>query len=307
MIFACRPKNALYGQNCSVRHPLTTFRAHVYRFPIVGGYDYNMSDITVVLTSCRRHDLLVKTLESFFGTNDYPIAEFIVIEDSDLASVESIRERFPDQPLRFIMNGTNIGQLRSIDRAYAEVKTPYILHLEDDWEFPVGGILARAVEILKRERDVYLVQLRTDADMPDNVRRIPEMRDLGYRKIAPTAHHVWHSFTFNPSLKRLADYQMLPSGYAGFANEAEISLHYKKQGAIMAWLSGTGVGHIGWGRSNFGFRPQKGLKGVWQRVCRFLSLATIRKWRRSLGRRAAHLRRLLWNRPIERRPSEDMS
>jgi hypothetical protein len=41
------------------------------------------SDVTLVLTSCGRQDLLERTLDSFFVYNTYPIREFIVIEDGD--------------------------------------------------------------------------------------------------------------------------------------------------------------------------------------------------------------------------------
>lgn len=251
-----------------------------------------MSEVTVVLTSCRRHDLLVKSLESFFATNDYPIAEFIIIEDSDESPEPLLLERFPDQPLRVIVNQVNLGQNPSIDRAYAEVRTSLILHLEDDWEFPVPGIVGRAVDVLQTDPAVYLVQLRADTDMPENLRALPELAP-GYRRIPPTAHHVWHTFTFNPSLKRLSDYQALEAGYGGFSSEAEVSLHYKSKAAVMAWLSGTGVTHIGWGRSNFEYEAKTGLAGIFQRADRFLSVETLRKWRRSVDRRVRHIRRLL--------------
>lgn len=249
-----------------------------------------MSEVTVVLTSCRRHDLLLKSLKSFFASNDYPLAEVIVIEDSDQSPEPLLREHFPREPLRIILNGANIGQHRSIDRAYAEVRTSLILHMEDDWEFPVAGIVGRAVDVLQNDRDVYLVQLRTERDMPAPMLALPEMAP-GYRKIPPLAHHVWHSFTFNPSLKRRSDYMVLPEGYAAFSSEAEISLHYKSQGAVMAWLSGTGVTHLGWGRSNFEHEVRPGLAGVLQRIGRFLSIETLRKWRRSIERRIRHLQR----------------
>lgn len=57
-----------------------------------------MSELTVVLTSCRRHDLLLKSLESFFATNDYPISEIIIIEDSEQSPEQAVLARFPDQP-----------------------------------------------------------------------------------------------------------------------------------------------------------------------------------------------------------------
>lgn len=167
-----------------------------------------MSDLTVVLTSCRRPDLLIGTLDSFFSTNDYPLREFIIIEDSDDESVWAIPARYPEQQIRVILNGINIGQHRSIDRAYSEVQTPYILHLEDDWAFPVSKVVGRGIEILKRDPQVALVQLRTDDDMPRDIRRKAQaVEDIGYWRIPPTAHRVWHSFTFNPTVKRLSCYK----------------------------------------------------------------------------------------------------
>ncbi len=260
-----------------------------------------MSDLTVVLTSCRRPDLLVATLDSFFATNDYPLHEFIIIEDSDDRTVEQIPARYPAQPIRVILNGINVGQHRSIDKAYAEVATPYILHLEDDWAFPAADVVRQGVEILKRDPQVALVQLRTDADMPRHIHRMPKVAgDIAYWRILPSAHRVWHSFTFNPTVKRLSDYRKLPHGYAGFRTEAEISLYYKDQGAMMAWLEGTGISHSGFGRSNYGSKTGLGFRGLSEKLTRFLSMATLRKWRRSVDRRVAHLKRKQRERELEK-------
>ncbi len=251
-----------------------------------------MSDLTVVLTSCRRPDLLVETLNSFFSTNDYPLHEFIIIEDSDDASVQAIPSLYPGQPIRVILNGVNIGQHRSIDKAYSEVQTPYILHLEDDWAFPASQVVGKGVEILKRDPQVALVQLRTDADMPRDIQRMPHAPgEIAYWRIPPAAHRVWHSFTFNPTVKRVSDYRKLPQGYAGFRTEADISLHYKDEGAIMASLAGTGISHSGFGRSNYGCKTGYGFRGIFEKLSRFFSMATIRKWRRSVARRVAHFKR----------------
>ncbi|CUX40651.1 MULTISPECIES: glycosyltransferase family 2 protein [Agrobacterium] len=262
------------------------------RHASLGGRIFPMSDLTVVLTSCRRPDLLVATLDAFFATNDYPLHEFIVIEDSDDASVLDVPARYPGQPIRVILNGVNLGQHRSIDKAYSQVQTPYILHLEDDWTFPVKGIVARGIEVLKQDSQVGLVQLRADEDLPAAIKKVsPAFGDPGYWKIPPAAHRVWHSFTFNPTLKRLADYRQLPNGYAGFTSEAEISLHYKDRGVIMAWLSDTKVTHLGYGRSNYGSKTPRNLAGWMQDVQRFFSTATLKKWRRSVVRRVAHAKR----------------
>ena len=42
----------------------------------------NYKEVSVVVTSCNRPDLLEKTLDSFNDFNTYPIKKFIVIDDS---------------------------------------------------------------------------------------------------------------------------------------------------------------------------------------------------------------------------------
>ena len=39
------------------------------------------SEITMVITSCGRMNLLTQTLQSFLNENDYPLKEIIVIDD----------------------------------------------------------------------------------------------------------------------------------------------------------------------------------------------------------------------------------
>jgi len=41
-----------------------------------------MEDVTAVITSCGRFDLLEETLDSFFEFNTYPIKKIIITEDS---------------------------------------------------------------------------------------------------------------------------------------------------------------------------------------------------------------------------------
>ena len=44
-------------------------------------------EVTVVLTSCNRPDLLEKTLDSFFKYNTYPITTFNIIDDSGVVGL----------------------------------------------------------------------------------------------------------------------------------------------------------------------------------------------------------------------------
>ena len=77
--------------------------------------------VSLVLTSCQRFDLLKPTLESIKRYNNFPFAQVIIIEDSDNEDVRKFVSEagFPDAQV--IVNGTQIGQMASIDKAYNKV------------------------------------------------------------------------------------------------------------------------------------------------------------------------------------------
>lgn len=243
------------------------------------------SDVTMVVTSCRRFDLLERTLRSFFSHNDYPLKEVIVIEDSDDEGIFKIAHMFPDQQIRIIFNKVNIGQSRSIDKAYAEVETPYIFHVEDDWDFTNPGVIASLKQALVAEPETLLALARTESDMQGYVRSIRTRTKNGvsYKRLYPELHFMWYTFTFNPSLKRTADYRQIAGGYSAIGNEFALNQYYKAQRRTMCWVMGQEVHHTGGhGRSNYGKQKNRLLcRGNWS------------KWSQSAQRKFWHgLRKL---------------
>ena len=90
-----------------------------------------MEDVTAVITSCGRFDLLEETLDSFFEFNTYPIKKIIITEDStEGKKLEKLISKYKDKKQNFqlIVNETRLGQLKSIDKAYREIDTKYIFH-----------------------------------------------------------------------------------------------------------------------------------------------------------------------------------
>jgi GT2 family glycosyltransferase len=120
--------------------------------------------ITVVVTSCDRHDLLRQTLESLINTIDLPIFETIVIEDGSTPKPEWLGHgRFRELGnIRWLSNETRMGQIYSIGWAYSEVKTEYVFHCEDDWNFIEQGFLKLSMDILDAHPEVITVSLRGD-------------------------------------------------------------------------------------------------------------------------------------------------
>ena len=104
------------------------------------------SDTSLVITSCRRYDLLKQTITSMQPW----IGKFsrrIVIEDSDY------RPRYFDEleakGFTVLINGSTLGQHRSIDLAYGQVDTEFIFHCEDDWEYLAEPNFRAAKHILE--------------------------------------------------------------------------------------------------------------------------------------------------------------
>jgi hypothetical protein len=171
--------------------------------------------ITLVITSCGRLELLQRTIESFMKFNTAPISEVIIIEDScDMSVIKRIRELYPD--FHLIANIKKLGQIKSIDLAYSEVKTPYLFHCEDDWEFYRSGFIEKSLAVLEYPK-ILTVWLREHNDtnthsIESDLFAIREMdgRITNFQYMATHAlGGGWHGFTWNPGLRRLSDYKLV--------------------------------------------------------------------------------------------------
>jgi len=180
--------------------------------------------ITVVLTSCDRLDLLKITIDSFNKFNTYPIKEFIIVDDSgNEAAHNEIRRLYPDYTL--VLDPINRGQVECIDAGYSMVKTPYIFHCEDDWEFLKPSFIEPSLKILEHDKRVMLVNLLTP-----HIEIEPEVFDadgVKYRLIGNCPSNWWHGFTWNPALRRLADYDIVKpyTQYATSLNSSVTECH----------------------------------------------------------------------------------
>ena len=172
--------------------------------------------VTVVVTSCKRHDLLERTLESFFKTNSYPIEKVIVVEDGEEPFAPALKARFADHPMDWMNTGERLGQIRAIDAAYSRIATPYVFHMEDDWEFVRSRFIEMSMPILEAEPLCLQVWLRGRSGpyfhrFAGGVRLTSGVR---WRQASPSPVSIWHGFSFNPGLRRLRDYRLIGSSYS---------------------------------------------------------------------------------------------
>ena len=190
--------------------------------------DTDSPRVTVVITSCNRQDLLARAMSSFFEFNTYPHVQVVVIEDGNASRNRRLIVHFTDHPVSWLSTGRRVGQIRAIDHAYSRISTPFIFHMEDDWQFHAGGFIEKSLQILRTLPDCLQVQIRALDDLNGH----PLYEDVEFAGSVPfrrlvTDHQVgegdqrylWHGFSFNPGLRRLADYRRIGS-YGAHAADA---------------------------------------------------------------------------------------
>lgn len=213
-------------------------------------------DYTLVITSSNRHHLLQTTWASFQATADIQPRKIIVVEDSHVTERPSF---LPSHRVTWLPNGTNRGQIYSVDRAYEHVTTPYVFHCEDDWLFMGSGYMQESLDLLEKYEDVLQVwllgiptyQQRRDTRVIYAVNQDPR----GFS----TAKWDWPGyvlpdglgFSFNPGLRRMSDYLRIGSygRHVGYdpqgCGEQAIAQLYSDMGYRAAILPQTYVSHGG--------------------------------------------------------------
>lgn len=217
-------------------------------------------EVTVILTSSGRFDLLRITIESFLLHNTYPIKEFYVSDDSKKPIPRDLQLDFPF--INFYSSDKTYiikNQIASLDYLWSKVTTPYCLQAEDDWEFTKEGFIEDSMAILESDKtilQVWLIQLEQGNVAPIEWGHILGNLDtnsfLNYG-IFKRMPQLWSWHRFNPSLKRLEDYKRIApfSKHTSFnpekpwKAEADISQVYHKLGYTAGILPEAYMRHIG--------------------------------------------------------------
>lgn len=245
------------------------------------------ADFTIVVTSCGRFDLLRQTLVSLLAQLDQPAARILVIEDSGDAAVEAAVADL-GAPVEVLLNRPQLGQMKSIDKAYAGVTTPYVFHCEDDWEFLRPGFIAESLALLQARPDISLVGLRPRGELNPLVRdsaveRLGErLGEIAYFALDPSLHPEYFSYSFNPGLRRMADARAI-GPFARLGHEADVSYAFKQAGFRIANLEIPAVRHIGDGRHVDDPAQPKKARTPWQKLKRSFE-KRVKRLKRALGK-----------------------
>ncbi len=208
-------------------------------------------EVTCILTSCDRFDLLRITLESFFKFNTYDIKEFFVYEDSGKGVPVEIKKDYPF--IKWIEPNERTGQIVALDTLWQAVKTPYAFTMEDDWETYRSSFIEDSMQILEAEEKIMQVWLREKEDTNQHPIIYTAGKPYG---IMASNNGLWAGTCFNPSLKRKKDYDLIKSygkhtqflRKQPWKSEAAISQLYNRLGFKAAILLKGYIRHIGYNR-----------------------------------------------------------
>ena len=183
--------------------------------------------VSVVITCCNRTSLLECTLESFLKFNTFPITEYIVVEDGgDHKSEFAVRKLLGENvKITYLYHHVNKGQLLSVFEAYSLVRTEYVFHLEEDWNFVRSGFIEVSLAALQANKKCLYLSLRSCDDQ--NGHPLISSNTYNYLIPRPLWRGGWVGFGFNPSLRRIRDFRKL--GYSPAmvgAREIGIGLFY---------------------------------------------------------------------------------
>lgn len=227
-----------------------------------------MTDVSAIFFSCRRLHLLRQTIWSFIQSNTYPIAEYIIVNDSaDEKIHDELRATY--EGFRFVFNEKNIGLIASVDEGYKHIQTEYFFHDEDDWAFDGrGGFIEESLEVMQHDpmiEEVWLMDMNSHPVEP----KIYQANEVKYQLLQDNYQKGqngyndlgWHGFTTACALKRLSDYRKVgpyaPIPWQGtiWHREQAIGEKYHELGYRSAVLSSglaqSYVHNIGYGQSEY--------------------------------------------------------
>ena len=196
--------------------------------------------------------------------NTYPMSEVIIIEDSCSKEMhKQLCDLYPDYTL--ILNGKNQGLINNIDRAYSLVKTKYVFHSEDDWEYTKPGFMEQSLNVIEHNHMIMQVWItgnvhnqKLETTVYNNSGVPYQLAIFGEANITPSDQHLWHGFTLNPGLRSMRIYKEAAPWSQWSTDkdflalrECKIGEEYLRKGYRAAVLRDTYCVHTGGGQSTW--------------------------------------------------------
>jgi GR25 family glycosyltransferase involved in LPS biosynthesis len=239
---------------------------------IVNRKKSNLPLISFSITTCKRFDLFEKTINSFLNcVKDIHLIDFwfCVDDNSSDEDRKKMKELYPFFTF-YLKNKEEKGHPQSMNIIKNLVKTPYLIHLEDDWKFfTKRNYITDALSVLASDNSLKqclfnknYAETESDIDIKGGIFKIsnsgvryfihehPHTDELRKKWVEQNGNYknssYWPHFSFRPSLlktdifEELGDFDVRKSHF-----EMDYAYRYFSKGYQSAFFEGVYCLHIG--------------------------------------------------------------
>ncbi len=227
--------------------------------------------VTFTITTCKRIDLFKNTVNSFINCCEdvHLISNWICVDDNSSAEDREEMQRLYPFFTFYFKNIEEKGHPRSMNIIKKLVTTPYLFHIEDDWNFfERRKYISECLEVLSQSKNIGQCLINKnyaetgeidiiggDLNFTKNNLRYyvheyvnnKQLEINWYKKHGMGSHcHYWPHFSFRPSLiktkiyKDVGEFNEIASHF-----EMEYSYRYCNKGYVSAFLEGIYSLHTG--------------------------------------------------------------
>lgn len=228
--------------------------------------------VTVTITSCKRWNLFQNTVNSFINCcKDIDlIDEWICIDDNSSEEDRRLMKEFYPFINFYFKSQKEKGHPQSMNIIRNLVRTPYIFHMEDDWQFFVRrNYISDCLDVLGQDNSIgqclinkNYAEIASDINIKGGYFRTTssglryyihefvstdnERNDFVKKYGIGGTCNYWPHYSLRPSLLRTQIYHEIgPYNETVSHFEMEYSIRYIKKGYISAFLEGVYCIHIG--------------------------------------------------------------
>jgi hypothetical protein len=221
--------------------------------------------INFTVTTCSRLELFIKTMDSFLSSclDKDLIVRWILCDDhSSSADIIEMNRRYP---FFEILRSPKRGQAASLNFLFAQIKSDWFFHCEDDWLFQHrGNFIRRMFDVAFHDHMIRNITLRkwtgneqvTRNGIKYNLHRYFHQDERPPQQLIEQSDCRWFGYTLNPGLQHLATVKQLGEYDERYDINSRFwdrpqAEKYLKLGYKRANLLDFPIEHIGEGKSAY--------------------------------------------------------
>jgi len=219
------------------------------------------SEVTLTITTSKRFNLFKKSIMSFYDRcKDWDLIKNIIIVDdaSSKTDIENMKQLLSGikKDILFICKD-NPDHVQSLNILFDKVKTDYVFHLEDDWNFiQHGNFIREGFEIMADNDKIKTVIMRNWIKQGNkDFHRCKTKTGLEYhihhynfKKHIPGELNTYPGYSLNPSLQNMKHIKDIIGKFTRTINfELQFALRYCNIGTgfLTAMMANDYCEHIG--------------------------------------------------------------